>query len=41
MNISEKEVRLSYKGIELEMKDIKTGKLKIKPFEDVKKKYGF
>ena len=38
--LEEEEVRLVNKGIELEMNEIKIGKVKTKPFEEIKKKYG-
>ncbi|MBU2100550.1 hypothetical protein KKG83_07890 [Candidatus Micrarchaeota archaeon] len=37
--IDEEEVRLVNKGIELEMQDIKTGKVKTKSLSVIKKKY--
>lgn len=38
--IEEEEVRLVNKGIELEMQEIKLGRLKTRPLKDIKKKYG-
>ena len=37
--LEEEEVRLVNKGIELEMQDIKEGKIKTKSLESIKKKY--
>ncbi len=38
--LEEEEVRLVNKGIELEMQDIKTGRLKVKSLRQIRKKYG-
>ncbi len=38
--ISEEEVRLVSKGIESEMSEIRSGKVKTKTLEQLKKKYG-
>ena len=38
-NLEEEEVRLVNKGVELEMQEIKEGKVKTKSLEAVKKKY--
>lgn len=37
--LEEEEVRLVNKGIELEMQDIKSGKLKTKTLQQIKRKY--
>jgi Arc/MetJ-type ribon-helix-helix transcriptional regulator len=37
--IEEEEVKLVNKGIEFEMQEIKSGKLKTKSFKDIKEKY--
>lgn len=38
--IDEEEVLLVNKGIEMEMQDIKEGRVKTKSLEEIKKKYG-
>jgi len=37
----EEEVKLVNRGIEIEMQDIKSGKIKTKPYKRIRKKYGF
>lgn len=38
--LDEEEVRLVHKAVEADMEEIRTGKVKTIPFEELKKKYG-